>query len=135
VTERMTAADYAQQQSSDKGADKGADKGRVRGTKRTVVEGIKFASKREAKRFGELRQLQRAGIIRDLKLQVPFPLHGKDGPILTPTGRQMRYKADFQYFDVRLNCMVTEDAKGWATDVSKMKLAIMAAQGVEVVLV
>ena len=131
MTERMTAADYAQQQASDKGA----DKGRVRGTKRTVVEGIKFASKREAKRFGELRQLQRAGIIRDLKLQVPFPLHGKDGPILTPTGRQMRYKADFQYFDVRLNCMVAEDAKGWATDVSKMKLAIMAAQGVDVVLV
>ena len=131
MTERMTAADYAQQQASDKGA----DKGRVRGTKRTVVEGIKFDSKREAKRFSELRQLQRAGIIRDLKLQVPFPLHGKDGPILTPTGRQMRYKADFQYFDVRLNCMVTEDAKGWATDVSKMKLAIMAAQGVEVVLV
>ena len=131
MTERMTAADYAQQQSSDKGA----DKGRVRGTKRTVVEGIKFDSKREAKRFGELRQLQRAGIIRDLKLQVPFPLHGKDGPILTPKGRQMIYLADFQYFDVRLNCMVTEDAKGHPTDTFVMKKAILAAQGVEVVLV
>jgi len=47
----------------------------------------------------------------------------------------MIYLADFQYFDVRLNCMVTEDAKGHPTDTFVMKKAILAAQGAEVVLV
>jgi hypothetical protein len=77
--------------------------------------------------------LQRAGEISDLRRQVPFPLNGKDGPILTPTGRQMLYLADFTYADHRLGGItVIEDAKGHQTDVFLIKKAILAAQGVEV---
>lgn len=128
---RMTAAEF----NASNVAAKAPDKGRVRGTKRICVQGIQFDSKKEADRFGDLRNLERAGIISDLKLQVPFELHGKDGPILAPTGKVMTYRADFQYFDKRIGVTVIEDAKGWATDTFKMKQAILAAQGVEVVTV
>ncbi|MBO9430595.1 DUF1064 domain-containing protein [Sulfitobacter sp. R18_1] len=129
MTERITAADYRKQQQPSTGA----DKGRVRGTKRVTVGEIDFDSQREANRFGELRHLERAGIIENLRLQVPFELQGKDGPILTPTGRVMIYKADFVYFDKRINAEVVEDSKGHPTDTFIMKKAILAAQGVEVV--
>lgn len=106
---------------------------RVMNTKRVTVDGIKFDSKREAKRYLELKLLERAGEVTGLELQVPIALEGRDGAILTPTGRQMRYKADFRYYDHRLGAWVIEDAKGWPTDVYKMKKAILAAQGVTIV--
>lgn len=108
------------------------NKGRVRNTQKTIVEGIKFDSMREANRYQELRLLEMGGYIRDLELQVPFDLQGKDGPILTPTGRQMRYRADFRYFDTRSGVWVIEDAKGHPTDVYVMKKAILKAMGVEI---
>lgn len=129
MTDRITAAQFRKQRS----ATGGAKKGRVRGTKAMVVDGIKFHSKREGNRYAALRQMERAGIIENLRLQVPYELQGADGPILTPTGRKMIYKADFVYFDKRINAETVEDSKGFATDVFKIKKAILAAQGVEVV--
>lgn len=129
MTDRVTAAEF-QNKSSATG---GVKKGRVRGTKATVVDGIKFQSKKEGRRYAVLRQSERAGIIENLRLQVPYELQGADGPLLTPTGRKMIYKADFVYFDKRIDAEVVEDSKGWATDVFKIKKAILAAQGVQVV--
>ncbi|MFG6599366.1 MULTISPECIES: DUF1064 domain-containing protein [unclassified Sulfitobacter] len=129
MTNRITAAELRKQRSTTGGA----KKGRVRGAKPMVVDGIKFHSRKEARRYGVLRQLERAGIIENLRLQVPYELQGQNGPILTPTGRKMIYKADFVYFDKRINAETVEDSKGWATDVFKIKKAILAAQGVEVV--
>lgn len=40
----------------------------------TEVDGIKFSSKKEAKRYSELKIMENAGIISDLKLQVKFVL-------------------------------------------------------------
>lgn len=56
---------------------------------------LSFASMREAKRYVYLRQLEMAGEIRNLRLQVPFPLM-----TTTPEGLQAvvtRYMADFVY--------------------------------------
>lgn len=108
------------------------DRRRVRGTEPIVVDGIRFASKREARRWSELRLLERAGQIADLERQVPIVLQGRDGPILTRTGRHMKYVADFRYVDRRNGAVVIEDAKGWATDAFALKRAILAAMGVEV---
>jgi hypothetical protein len=102
--------------------------------KRVEAHGHTFDSKREARRYGELLILQGAGEISDLERQVKIPLHGRDGPILTPTGRQMHYVADFRYVDADSGRVVIEDSKGMETDVFKLKRAILAAQGVEVVL-
>ncbi len=40
----------------------------------TFVDGMKFDSKKEAQRYGTLKQLERLGEIRDLRCQVPFQL-------------------------------------------------------------
>jgi hypothetical protein len=45
---------------------------------KTEVDGIKFDSKKEATRYGQLRLLEKAGLIGNLRLQVQYPLivHG-----------------------------------------------------------
>lgn len=131
MTETISASDY--QAMLAKQAQ--PDKGRVRGTKRVTVQGIKFHSVRESKRWLLLRDREKRGEIMELQLQVPILLQGQNGPILTPTGRQMIYKADFQYFDNVALRWVIEDAKGHETDTFIMKRAILAAMGVEVELV
>jgi hypothetical protein len=72
------------------------------------VDGIKFDSKREAARHLHLLMLQRAGMISDLKLQVPFVLQ----PAVVLDGRKkpaLRYFADFTYLE--RGRLVIEDAK------------------------
>lgn len=107
-------------------------KQRVMGTERTVVDGITFASKREARRYGELKLLERAGQITELKLQAPIELLGRNHPVMTDGGKVMTYRADFTYYDIILKAVVIEDAKGYPTDTYKMKRAILKAMGVEI---
>lgn len=68
----------------------------------TVVDGIRFASAKEAKRYGELLLLQKAGEISDLQMQVAYPL------VITT-----RYIADFVYTENGRK--VVEDVKGFRT--------------------
>ncbi len=92
---------------------------------RTTVDGIKFASKREANRYGELKLELLAGEIGDLELQKPFSLDVNGVHICD-------YVADFVY--KRNGIQITEDAKGKATDLYKMKRALMlAVHGIEIV--
>lgn len=105
---------------------------RVMGAKRAEVDGIAFDSRREMRRWCILQLRVKAGEIGDLRRQVKIPLMGRDGPVLTPTGRQMNYVADFVYLDLKTGMVVIEDSKGHATDVFQMKKAILAAQGVKV---
>ena len=104
--------------------------------KTTVVDGVRFDSQKEAHRWGVLRRLQRAGLIRDLQRQVRIPLHGADGQPLrfVPPGRGAFYVAEFAYRYVPKGVDVLEDAKGVQTPEFKLKRAILAAQGVEIIL-
>lgn len=125
MTERVKAEDY-------KALFKSGRK-RVKGAEKVEYNGIKFDSKRERDRYEELCHLYKAGEIYDLRLQVPINLTGQLAPILTETGLNMRYIADFVYKDNKLGgAVVVEDAKGFPTDVYKMKKAILAAMGIEV---
>ncbi len=45
------------------------------GNKPTVVDGVRFDSQREARRWGELKLLEKAGEISGLSRQDRFPLH------------------------------------------------------------
>lgn len=81
---------------------------------------------------GELNLLLSAGEITDLDRQVVIKLEGRDGPILTPTGRVMTYRADFRYYDMRKASWITEDVKGFKDKVYPIKKAIMAAMGIEI---
>ncbi|MGN1086144.1 MAG: DUF1064 domain-containing protein [Porcipelethomonas sp.] len=78
------------------------------GNRKTTADGIVFDSKKEAQRYHELKLMQKAGAISDLKLQVPF--------LLIPAGhgeRKVSYIADFTYMENGI--MVVEDVKGYRT--------------------
>lgn len=89
-----------------------------------------FHSKKEHARALMLRLLQQAGNITDLQMQVHIPLYGRDGPLLTPTGRHKRYIADFTYTEN--GKPVVEDVKGYRTPEYLLIKSILAAQGVHI---
>lgn len=89
------------------------------GNKRTVVDGINFASQKEARRYGELKLLAKAGEIQNLQLQPRFPLK-VFGQLVTT------YVGDFQYLETN-GRVVVEDAKGFKTPEYKIKAKLFAA--------
>lgn len=104
------------------------------GAKKHIVDGIKFDSIKEANRWIDLNHLQDAGRITNLERQVKIPLWGRDGPIMTDSGKTQRvYVADFRYVDWDLNgVIVIEDSKGMETPEFKLKKAILNAQNIDV---
>jgi len=89
------------------------------GNIRTVVDGIKFASKAEASRYVLLREHQRQGEISDLEMQPKFPISLKNKPICS-------YFADFRY--VRNGVTVIEDVKGVKTPIYRLKKKLTEAK-------
>lgn len=86
--------------------------------KKTDIEGIIFDSKAEARRYQELSLLEKAGVIKRLRLQPEYELI----PSFKKNGRTFRktvYRADFEY--VENGRIVVEDVKGFKTDVYKIK--------------
>lgn len=97
------------------------------GNKKTVVGGIEFDSKAEARRWQELCLLHRAGEVRELRRQVVYVL--APGVKFLDAKRSqpaLRYIADFHYFDVRLDRYVCEDVKGVLTALFRVKRHLMA---------
>ncbi len=86
---------------------------------RVEMDGIKFDSVKEAKRYKQLQLLERAGEIQNLRMQVPFILFEKN-----KYGRAIKYIADFVYEENGQT--IVEDTKGYKTDVYKLKRRIMA---------
>jgi hypothetical protein len=73
------------------------------------IQGIRFASQREGKRFLDLRLLERAGEIADLELQPRYELH-----VLSPIGEVVtvgKFTGDFRYKRAVDNALVIEDSK------------------------
>lgn len=90
----------------------------------TIVDGIRFDSKKEALRYGELKLLEKAGEIRDLRLQPAFEIVINGIKVCT-------YKADFSYkfkghIDGR-HPAVIEDVKGFKTPVYRLKKKLVEA--------
>jgi hypothetical protein len=92
------------------------------GNIKTQVDGIKFSSKREAARYGQLKLLESAGRIRNLKLQVKYVLE-LNGTLIC------RYISDFNYdeFEKGVWTPVVEDCKGFRTPEYKLKAKMMLA--------
>lgn len=96
---------------------------------KVTIDGHKFDSRHEANRYLELKLLERAGEISDLRLQVEYELipnqyateerYGKNGKRLkdkeTLLERKCCYVADFVYNDNRTGETVVEDTKSEAT--------------------
>ena len=86
--------------------------------KKVQVDGYVFDSVLEAKRYRQLVLLERAKIIKNLQLQVPFLLQAgfrKNGK----TYQKIEYIADFVYEENEKT--VVEDTKGVKTEVFKIK--------------
>jgi Protein of unknown function (DUF1064) len=67
-----------------------------------VIDGISFASKKEAQRYADLKLLEKAGKISQLYCQYDFPLHVCGTLVCT-------LRADFTYFEN--GSPVVEDVK------------------------
>ena len=98
----------------------------------TTVDGIRFASKAEARRYGELKLLEKAGEICDLVLQPSYTLQNAYTHLTEGKQRELRYVADFEYVEkgaptvyvcsgVTERQRTVEDVKGMATPVFKLK--------------
>ncbi|MCI8348688.1 MAG: DUF1064 domain-containing protein [Firmicutes bacterium] len=101
--------------------------------KKTEVNGIMFDSRKEAGRYVELKMLEKAGYITDLRLQQKFvliPAQKKNGKTVE---RECSYIADFVYADKETGEVVVEDTKGFRTDTYKIKRKLMLyVHGIEV---
>lgn len=85
---------------------------------KVIVDGIKFDSGAEGERYKILKAKEKAGLIKNLQLQVNYPLIVNGLKICD-------YRADFVY-EVGGKTVV-EDVKGQLHDVFKLKYKLMFA--------
>lgn len=99
--------------------------------KKTIIDGITFDSKREAKRYSELRLLERSGHIDTLTLQPKFTIFPSQRRDDGKAERPCVYIADFMYREN--GAFVVEDVKGMKTPeyIVKRK-AMLAIHGISV---
>ena len=91
---------------------------------RVTVDGIQLDSLKEARRYADLKLLERAGVIRALKIHPMFE-------IVVNGVHICRYEADFQYYEN--DQQITEDSKGVRTPTYKLKRRLMkAVHGVDI---
>ena len=101
-TEIMTAEEYRKMQAP-----------RKYGNKNAIVDNITFDSLAEARRYGELCLLLKAGAISDLRLQPRYELQRGFTDSSGVKQRAITYVADFAYNEGGLR--VVEDVKGSIT--------------------
>lgn len=104
--------------------------------KKVVIDGIVFDSKREAKRYGELLLLEKAGAITNLQRQVKYvliPAQREPDTVGARGGihkgktieKECVYYADFVYFDREKQEVIVEDTKGMRTTEYVIKRKLM----------
>ena len=92
----------------------------------TEVDGIKFRSKKEARRYTELKLLKNHGHIVCFTMQVSFV-------VAEAHGKKIKYLADFVVIH-NDGISVVEDCKGVRTELYKLKKMLMAEKyGIEIV--
>lgn len=106
------------------------------GAKKVEIDGIIFDSKKEGRRYQELKMLQKAGDISGLQRQVKYILipaqrepdtKGPRGGIIKGKllERECSYIADFVYKNTHSGEWVIEDTKGFRTAEYKIKRKMM----------
>lgn len=98
------------------------------GAKKTVMDGILFDSKAEAKRYAELKLLERCGVICNLERQRKYVIVRK-----SRYGRELFYVADFVYEENGKRVVEDVKSKATATPVYRLKKRLMAEiHGIEI---
>lgn len=83
------------------------------------IDGIRFASQKEGRRYAELKLMLKSRLIADLKLQPKIDL------CIAPYGKVCSYIADFFYTEK--GQPVYEDVKGFKTPIYKLKKKLVKA--------
>ena len=116
------------------------------------INGIRFDSRKEAKRYVQLMHAMHLGAIRDLRLQVDFTIQEAYTDCQGKRIRAIRYRADFTYrltgdFPASISAedrelwrryiesgkeTVVEDVKGVKTQAYKLKEKLMAQKGISI---
>lgn len=96
------------------------------------IEFMRLDSKTEARHWAQLRMLEKRGIIKDLRRQVPFDLlaYGPGGEAI----RVARYIADFTYTRDGVPCRDDSKPAAGVDDLAALKLRWMEAMGLPVTL-
>ena len=89
---------------------------------KVALDGLKFDSKKEARMYELLKEMEKNGLIKNLKVHPSFTLltgyrHYKSKKKIRP----IKYVADFSFFDVSQNRFRIIDCKGYKTKVYLMK--------------
>ena len=96
---------------------------------KTVHQGVRFDSQKEAKRYQELILMERAGLIRSIELQPRYDL--------IVNGHKLGfYKGDFRYEVVATSILMVEDVKSPATKTAVYRLKkklVKALYGIEII--
>lgn len=132
----MTAAQYRNKQKQLKNAKRGVRSPRSKYQNHKIeLDGKKFDSKKEARRYQELKAMEKAGIISDVQCQVSFILADKvkfSNELKAKPA--IRYFADFVY--MKDGKQIVEDVKSKATrslDVYRIKKHLMlSVLGIEI---
>ena len=98
------------------------------GNEKTTVDNIRFDSKAESQRYGELKMMERSGLIHKFERQVTYSLDVNGVHIC-------KYIADF-VITWPDGVVTVEDVKGVQTPEFKLKKRLMwAIHGIEIILV
>nr|WP_278434289.1 DUF1064 domain-containing protein [Brucella anthropi] len=106
---RMSAAEYRETSKRNK-----------YGAKKTMLDGITFDSKAEARYYAQLKQREKAGEVHSVELQRPYVL-SVDGFLIAT------YKADFSFWDHVEERQRVIDVKRVVTPVFRLKQKMMKA--------
>lgn len=98
------------------------------GNRKVEIDAKSFDSEKEGRRYRDLKLMERAGAIRELSMQVRYPLICNGVTVA-------HYVADFRYVRTADGVRVIEDVKSEITRKDKtyrLKAKIMAAMGLPV---
>lgn len=97
-------------------------------SRKTVIDGITFDSKAEARRYADLKLMERADLIQGLELQPSFELLPSFRDKTGKSHRAIVYRADFRYIEVATGEIIVEDVKGMETREFKMKRKMLLSR-------
>lgn len=89
--------------------------------RKTVLDGVTYDSKAEAKYAYELKLREKAGEVTNVQLQVPFNLMAYNGRVVGV------YRADFTFYDNIQKKQRVIDVKGFETPLFKLKKKLVEA--------
>lgn len=106
------------------------------GNEKQEADGLKFDSKKEYKRYVQLKTMQRCGLIKDLQHHKVYEIApAVKFPSKKSTSQPRYYEADFVYIDTKTGMTIVEDVKSEAT-VTQLYLLkkhlMMAIHGIEI---